>query len=121
MRTNCNNWLGIPCDMFHRSGIHDPLCCNARNQGSNLQPVPLKSHVIYLVTLVRNEAIGPRTWEHSTKASAMARAHSLCHLHSVPEAQWNDRTRTFTVDASAYYADAKPLDPNAPRSHRRKV
>jgi hypothetical protein len=42
IRTNCNNWTGAMCEGFHRTGVHDPLCCNARNQGPNPRAVPLK-------------------------------------------------------------------------------
>lgn len=55
------------------------------------------------VMLIRNATLGPRTWEHTNKVSALSRAHALCKLHGVPEATWNDLTLTFTVDASAFY------------------
>lgn len=57
----------------------------------------------FFVTLIRDATIGPRTWDHSTKNGAASRAHALCHLHGVREATYNDRTFTFTVDASAFY------------------
>lgn len=46
-RANCNNWTGDMCESFYLTGIHDRLCCNARNQGPDPRSVPLRPSTVY--------------------------------------------------------------------------
>lgn len=63
------------------------------------------------------------TYHHATLRAAENRADALAELHGVmlKDVAIDRQALTVTVDASAYYADAKPHDPSVPRPSRRKV
>lgn len=104
MRHNCNNWTGAMCDAFHRTGVHDPACCNARNQGPNPHAVPLTHHgsQIFVVIIYPSgkKHVAPLYPHNLTELSALEVAKAVAHEEGLGrEAFGGDRVRFCSVKA----------------------